>query len=62
MQDDPNRRVGRQREPLGSADSARAMGDSIRQAFLTHMSEQQRQFAAPVAARRAVERLDAKKR
>jgi hypothetical protein len=62
MQDDPNRRVARQREPIDSPDSARAMGDAIRQAFLTHMGEQQRQFAAPAAARRVGERLEGKKR
>lgn len=62
MQDDLNRRVARQRELIGSPDSERAMGNSIRQAFLTHMSEQQRQFASPAAARRSVERLEAKKR
>lgn len=57
--DDPNRRVEGQREPV---DSARAIGDSIRQAFLAHMAEQQRQFVVPVAARRPVERPEAKKR
>lgn len=62
MRDDPNRRMARQREPIGSPDSARAMGDLIRQAFLTHMGEQQRQFTSPAAARRPVERLEAKKR
>ena len=39
------------------ADGARTMEDSIRQAFLTHMGEQQRQFAVvPVAVRRAGDR------
>jgi hypothetical protein len=33
-------------------DAARTMEDSIRQAFLTHMTEQQRQFAV-IAVRRA---------
>jgi hypothetical protein len=33
-------------ELAGAVDSEQAMGSSIRQAFLTHMGEQQRQFAA----------------
>ncbi len=60
MQDDPNRKAGRQREAIGApgfaADSARAVDDSIRQAFLTHMGEQQRQYPALSAARRPPER------
>lgn len=61
MQDDTNRKNGRQRAGVRAAgsteDAARAVGDSIRQAFLTHMSEQQRQFPlAAVAGRRSTER------
>jgi hypothetical protein len=60
MQDETNRRNGRQRAAL-SSDREGAMGDIIRQAFLTHMGEQQRQFAVmPVAARRQSERPPAR--
>jgi hypothetical protein len=58
MQDDPNRRGGRRRETVGDAapshaETAPRLGESIRQAFLTHMSEQQRQFPGlGMAARR----------
>ena len=52
MPDDRTPRNGRQRQPGATADPARTMEDSIRQAFLTHMGEQQRQFAV-VAVRRA---------
>jgi hypothetical protein len=56
MQDETNRRNGRQRTAVSSS-RENAMGDTIRQAFLTHMGEQQRQFAVtPVAARRPSER------
>lgn len=48
MQDDPNRRGGRRRETVDGAASppveTAPLGESIRQAFLTHMTEQQRQF------------------
>ena len=61
MQGDTNRKTGRQREAAdatGSAvDTAHAVGESIRQAFLTHMSEQQRQYPlAALASRRSSER------
>ena len=52
MPDDRTPRNGRQREPGVTADSVRMMEDSIRQAFLTHMGEQQKQFAV-IAVRRA---------
>jgi hypothetical protein len=56
MQDETNRRNGRQRTAVSSS-RENAVGDIIRQAFLTHMGEQQRQFAVtPVAARRPSER------
>jgi hypothetical protein len=56
MQDETNRRNGRQRTAVSSS-RENAVGDVIRQAFLTHMGEQQRQFAVtPVAARRPSER------
>jgi hypothetical protein len=59
MPDDRNPKNGRQRQPGVAADAARMMDDSIRQAFLTHMSEQQRQFAVmPIAVRRADDRSD----
>lgn len=48
-------RNGRQRQPGATADAARTMEDSIRQAFLTHMGEQQKQFAV-IAVRRATVR------
>lgn len=49
MQDDPNRRGGRRRETIDGAasppvETAPTLGESIRQAFLTHMTEQQRQY------------------
>lgn len=44
MPEDRNQKIGRQRQP-GAVEAARMMEDSIRQAFLTHMGEQQRQFA-----------------
>src|SRR5260370_37587668 len=57
MQEDRNPKIGRQRQPGAAADTARMMEDSIRHAFLTHMGEQQRQFAVmPIAVRRASER------
>ena len=52
MPDDRTPRNGRQRQPGATADAARTMEDSIRQAFLTHMGEQQKQFAV-IAVRRA---------
>jgi hypothetical protein len=52
MPDDRTPRNGRQRQPGATADAARMMEDSIRQAFLTHMGEQQKQFAV-IAVRRA---------
>ena len=52
MPDDRTPRNGRQRQPGATADAARMMDDSIRQAFLTHMGEQQKQFAV-IAVRRA---------
>ncbi len=53
MPEDRNPKIGRQRQVGAAPDTARMMEDSIRQAFLTHMGEQQRQFAVmPVAARR----------
>jgi hypothetical protein len=51
MPEDRNPKIGRQRQP-GAVEAARMMEDSIRQAFLTHMGEQQRQFAV-IAVRRA---------
>ena len=48
-------RNGRQRQPGATADAVRTMEDSIRQAFLTHMGEQQKQFAV-IAVRRATVR------
>src|SRR5258708_13082582 len=57
MPEDRNLKIGRQRQPGAAADTARMMEDSIRHAFLTHMGEQQRQFAVmPIAVRRASER------
>ncbi len=60
MQGDTNRKTGRQREAAGTtgaADTAYAVEESIRQAFLTHMGEQQRQYALTVmASRRSNER------
>ncbi len=61
MQRDTNRKTGRQREAAGAtgfaADTGHAVGESIRQAFLTHMGEQQRQFPlAAMAGRRSAER------
>jgi hypothetical protein len=57
MPEDRNLKIGRQRQLGAAADTARTMEDSIRQAFLTHMGEQQRQFAVmPIAVRRAGER------
>jgi hypothetical protein len=57
MPEDRNQKNGRQRRTGAAADAARMMDESIRQAFLTHMSEQQRQFAVmPIAVRRAGER------
>ena len=47
MQDEPNRKSERQQASMtvdGAVDSARAVGNSIRQAFLAHMDEQQRQY------------------
>ena len=48
MQDEPTRRGGREQNTLGAAENAadgeRAVRESIRQAFLVHMIEQQRQF------------------
>ena len=55
MPDDRTPRDGRQRQPGATADSVRMMEDSIRQAFLTHMGEQQKQFAV-IAVRRATVR------
>jgi hypothetical protein len=55
MPDDRTRRNARQRQPGATADAARMMEDSIRQAFLTHMGEQQKQFAV-IAVRRAAAR------
>ena len=52
MPDDRTPRNGRQRQPGATADAVRTMEDSIRQAFLTHMGEQQKQFAV-IAVRRA---------
>ena len=52
MPDDRTPRNGRQRQPGATADAVRMMEDSIRQAFLTHMGEQQKQFAV-IAVRRA---------
>jgi hypothetical protein len=51
MPEDRNPKNNRQRQP-GAVEAARMMEDSIRQAFLTHMGEQQRQFAV-IAVRRA---------
>jgi hypothetical protein len=57
MPEDRNPKTGRQRQPGAAADTARMMEDSIRQAFLTHMGEQQRQFAVmPIAVRRVGQR------
>jgi hypothetical protein len=57
MPEDRHPKIGRQRDPGAAADTARMMEDSIRHAFLTHMGEQQRQFAVmPIAVRRAGER------
>ena len=61
MQDDPNRRSEKPRRG-GSADDGRAIGNAIRQAFLTHMGEQQRQFTAGMAARPADETGESRKR
>jgi hypothetical protein len=61
MQDEVNRKPEKQRNRDGSADGVRPIGDSIRQAFLTHMGEQQRQFA-PRLARPAGEAAEARKR
>lgn len=61
MQDDPNRKPER-RGQVGSADGTRAIGDSIRQAFLTHMGEQQRQFATDLAEQQTVETGETRKR
>jgi len=55
MPDDRTPRNGRQRQPGATADAVRTMEDSIRQAFLTHMGEQQKQFAV-IAVRRATVR------
>lgn len=52
---DRTTRNGRQGQPAATADAARIMEDSIRQAFLTHMGEQQKQFAV-IAVRRATVR------
>jgi DNA gyrase/topoisomerase IV subunit B len=54
MPDDRNAKNGRQRQPGAAAEIVRTMEDSIRQAFLTHMGEQQRQFAAIVVRRASV--------
>ncbi len=60
MQGDTNRKTGRQREAAGAtgpaADTAYAVGESIRQAFLTHMGEQQRQYPLAMPSRRSTER------
>jgi hypothetical protein len=52
MPDDRNPKNERPYQPGATADSVRIVEDSIRHAFLTHMSEQQRQFAV-IAVRRA---------
>ena len=52
MPDDRTPKNERQRQPGATTDSVRTMEDSIRHAFLTHMTEQQRQFAV-IAVRRA---------
>jgi hypothetical protein len=62
MQDHPNRRQEKQRMALGAVDSGRAVVDAIRQAFLTHMGEQQRQFPMTAAAKSPIERVETKKR
>lgn len=54
MPDDRNAKNARQRQPGAAAEIVRTMEDSIRQAFLTHMGEQQRQFAAIVVRRASV--------
>jgi hypothetical protein len=60
MQDGANRKNGRQRGAL-SSDREGTVGDIIRQAFLTHMGEQQRQFdVVPMASRRSAERAPAR--
>lgn len=57
MPGDRNLKNGRQRQSGAAADTARTMEDSIKQAFLTHMSEQQRQFAVMrIEVRRVGER------
>ncbi len=62
MHDDTSQREARARSVSDpgryGADSARAVGNSIRQAFLTHMGEQQRQYPTALAtsSRRAGER------
>ena len=62
MQDDPNRKAERQRGLVGSADGTRAIGDSIKQAFLTHMGEQQRQYPTGLSPRPAAEVGEPKRR
>jgi hypothetical protein len=45
MQNESTRRSDREADMTANGvDSARAVGNSIRQAFLTHMGEQQRQY------------------
>jgi hypothetical protein len=62
MQDDSNRKQEKRgMMAFGEVDSGRTVGDSIRQAFLTHMGEQQRQFPM-MTAKSTVERVEAKKR
>jgi hypothetical protein len=57
MPDDRNPKNGRRRRPGTGTDAASQIEDSIRQAFLRHMSEQQRQFAVmPIAVRRVADR------
>jgi hypothetical protein len=52
MPDDRNPKNQRPYQPGATTDSVRIVEDSIRHAFLTHMGEQQRQFAV-IAVRRA---------